>query len=99
MNFIRYIKDLWHGETDPNTIAQAYEDCFNTPPGQKVLEHLVNNVYATVYEGIDPIGLAYHNGRRSVVQDILLNREMAKGFQQTDEPVKTETVNPNRKAA
>lgn len=97
IQFVKYLRSLWHGEENAERIIRAYDECFSTQPGQTVLEHLVNNVYATVYEGDDPIGLAAHNGRRSVVQDILLNIEAAKNREANE--VKVETKDPERKAA
>jgi copper oxidase (laccase) domain-containing protein len=34
-------------------------------------------VYCTIYEGTDPIAAATHNGRRSLVQEILENIDLA----------------------
>jgi hypothetical protein len=45
---------------------------FSTGPGQQVLKHLLDNVYCTIYEGTDPQAALVHNGRRSVVHEILL---------------------------
>lgn len=44
---------------------------FSTPDGQIYLQHLVNNVYATVCYSKDPLDIAAHNARRSVVHEIL----------------------------
>jgi hypothetical protein len=57
---------------------QAYAVTFNTPHGQLVLQHLIDNIYCTVYEGTDPVGLAHHNGQRAVVHSILENIDRAK---------------------
>jgi hypothetical protein len=57
-------------------LAQAYLITFSGP-GQQVLAHLMDEVYCTVYAGRDPLELAYHEGRRSVVQEILENIDMA----------------------
>lgn len=97
MKFIRYLKNLWHGEEDAKRIAKAYHNTFTSIDGAMVLEHLVNNVYATVCDTHDPIALAAHNGRRSVVQDILLNVEAARHPEKAE--VKVETKDPDRKAA
>lgn len=52
-------------------VYNAYMSTFNTPQGQIVLQHLVNNVYAAICYSKDPIEQAAHNGRRSVVHEIL----------------------------
>ena len=52
-------------------VYHAYISTFNTPQGQIVLQHLVNNVYATICYSNDPIEQSAHNGRRSVVQEII----------------------------
>jgi len=38
---------------------------------------LLDAVYCTVYEGRDPIEAAMHTGRRSLVQEILENIDLA----------------------
>lgn len=50
---------------------QAFPATFNSLHGQLVLQYLLDNIYCTVYEGTDPIGLANHNGQRQVVHLIL----------------------------
>ena len=66
----------WQREAQPQ-LAQDYHVTFSTPHGQRVLQHLMDEVYCTVYEGHDPIESAHHNGRRSVVHDILFNLHVA----------------------
>jgi len=66
----------WERTTD-STLAQAYLLTFAGPHGQQVLKHLMDEVYCTVYAGRDPIELAFHEGRRSVVQEILENIDVA----------------------
>lgn len=56
---------------------QSYALTFNTLHGQIVLQHLLDNVYCTIYEGTDPIALAHHNGQRAVIQSILENIDRA----------------------
>lgn len=63
-------------QVDENTL-RAYAVVFSTGDGSRVLQHLVDSVYATVYYGSDPIALAVHNGRRSLVQEILENIDRA----------------------
>jgi hypothetical protein len=52
-------------------VAQDYQATFGTPAGQRVMAHLMDNVYCTIYEGSDPTAAAIHQGRRSVVHEIL----------------------------
>jgi hypothetical protein len=51
--------------------AQDYQMTFGSPAGQRVMAHLMDNVYCTIYEGSDPIMAAHHTGRRSVVHEML----------------------------
>jgi hypothetical protein len=50
---------------------------FSTAQGQLVLQHLLDEVYCQTCPVQDPIALAMHNGRRSVVQEILENIDSA----------------------
>ena len=59
------------------SMAQAYSATFATSYGQQVLQHLLDTVYCQVYEGNDPMQMAMHNGRRSVIQEILENIDHA----------------------
>lgn len=54
-------------------MAQDYQATFGTVSGQRVLAHLMDNVYCTIYVGSDPVQAAHHTGRRSVVHEILEN--------------------------
>ena len=56
-------------------LAQAYQVTFSTAHGRLVLNHLLNEVYCQACPSRDPIDLATHNGRRSVVQEMLENIE------------------------
>lgn len=58
-------------------LDRAYQVTFSTVYGQMVLQHLLNEVYCQVCPTRDPIDLATHNGRRSLVQEILENIERA----------------------
>ena len=53
------------------SIRNAYAVTFSGVYGELVLQHLVDSVYCTTYMGSDPILLAAHEGRRSVIQEIL----------------------------
>ena len=61
----------------PSSLAQDYQVTFSTVQGQRVLQHLMDHVYCSIYEGKDPIEMAIHNGRRSLVQEILENIDLA----------------------
>jgi hypothetical protein len=54
-------------------LVRAYHATFASPQGQLVLQHLLDTVYFSVYEGKDHHEAAVHNARRSVVHEILLN--------------------------
>lgn len=73
LNRIRaWLAHKWGGGVDVS-LAQDYAMTFSTGPGQRVLKHLVDTVYCTVYEGVDPVAAATLNARRSVVHEILYN--------------------------
>ena len=57
-------------------LSMAYAVTFSTEQGRLVLQDLMDSVYCTIYEGTDPIGVAHHNGQRSVVQMILENIDL-----------------------
>ena len=63
--------------TQPDSLIQDYQVTFSTPSGHRVLQHLMDHAYCAVYEGKDPIEMAIHNGRRSIVQEILENLDLA----------------------
>jgi len=72
-----WLRDKWGRGDDAQTLAGNYQATFASEPGQRVLRHLLDNVYCSVYEGKDAIEGAHHNGRRSVIHDILLNIDLA----------------------
>lgn len=63
--------------TLPLDVLRAYAATFSTPDGRVVLQHLMDEVYCTTCPTNDPIALATHNGRRSVVQELLENLDVA----------------------
>jgi hypothetical protein len=73
---LQWLTRKWQRGHDPK-LAQAYQVTFSTIYGQQVLQHLMDNIYCTVYEGKDLMDLAYHNGRRSVIHEILDNLDVA----------------------
>jgi hypothetical protein len=66
----------WQRGLDPG-LAQAYQVTFTSLHGRQVLQHLLDEVYCQTCPVNDPIALATHNGRRSVVQEMLENIDMA----------------------
>jgi len=70
MRFTEWLSQKWRRPLDPH-IRQAYLITFSTPHGRQVLQHLMDEVYCQICNTHDPIMLATHNGRRSLVQEIL----------------------------
>ena len=68
--FREWLSRKWSRQLDAG-LTESYRVVFSGLHGERVLEHLITSVYATVYEGKDSLELAAHNGRRSVVQEIL----------------------------
>ena len=68
----RWVQYKWMSIMHPE-ILRAYHATFSGLEGQRVVQHLLDNVYCTVYEGTDPNAALVHNARRSVVQEILMN--------------------------
>ncbi len=89
MNFVPFLRNLFASPADHSELALDYANTFSGPCGQRVLEHLLNSVYATVYEGRDAVELAHHNGRRAVIQEILENIEVGQSGRKGE--LKTET--------
>lgn len=76
MRFADWLLRKWSRQVDPG-LLQDYQMTFSTASGQRVLQHQIDQVYCTVYEGHDPIEAAHHNGRRSVIHDLLVNLDYA----------------------
>lgn len=53
-------------------IATAYMLTFTTLHGRLVLQHLIDNIYCQTYMGTDVVEMSVHNGRRSVIHEILM---------------------------
>lgn len=62
---------------EQTALLRAYQVTFSTPEGRQVLQHLIDQSYATVCDSNNPIDLAVHNGRRSVIHDLLINLDLA----------------------
>ena len=81
-----WLRDKWsRGDEDAKQLASAYQATFGTEAGFKVLMHLLNEIYCTVLEPGDenstnPLALATHNGRRSMVHEILDNIDLAENI-------------------
>ena len=67
----------WRRIVDNSAIVNAYGIAFSTSAGELVLQHLLDNVYCVVYEGVDPQAALALNHRRAVVHEILLNIDQA----------------------
>ena len=67
----------WRLIYQSDEVVNAYGITFTSPHGQVVLQHLVDNIYCSIYEGNDPNACLTHNGRRSVVHEILMNIDLA----------------------
>jgi len=67
---IEWLIQKWTRKKDDDT-KQAYLAAFSSFHGRVVLDHLLTNIYMTIYEGTDPVAGAIHEGRRSVVHEIL----------------------------
>jgi hypothetical protein len=76
MWWARWLPRKWQPVV-PESVLRAYQVAFSTAEGQVVLQHLIDQVYCQVYTGHDPVELSMHNGRRSVVQEILENIDKA----------------------
>ena len=74
--FIEWLGVKWQARA-PSELVNAYHAAFMSAPGRLVLQDLLDSVYCTIYEGNDPVTLAAHNGRRSVVHEILENIDIA----------------------
>ena len=72
-----WLKTLWTPPKTHKDILLAYSMTFRTPFGAIVLEHLMDEVYCTICPEDSPTALAEHNGRRSVVDEILRNIDTA----------------------
>lgn len=74
--FKEWLTWKWEKEPDP-TLVRSYQVTFSTEHGRRVLQHLMDKVYCTIYEGSDPILMATHNGRRSLLHEILEDIDIA----------------------
>lgn len=71
-----WLTGKWSRTLEPNSL-EDYRIAFNTDSGRRILRQWLDQVYCTVYHGVDPISAAHHNGRRSVIHEILEKLDMA----------------------
>lgn len=86
---IRWLRNMWVPR-DIYELMQSYKVTFSNVHGQRVLYDLIDNVYCKVYEGSDPIMQAKHEGRRSVVDEIIRNVDQAEHPNKYEITVQTE---------
>jgi hypothetical protein len=72
----RWLDFKWRGE-DPAALREAYRATFNSVHGRLVLQHLLDSVYCTAYQGTDPHAALAHSARRSVIEEILRTLDYA----------------------
>ena len=68
-----WFQTRWQPENVDNSLAEAYVVAFSSFHGQRVLQHLFDTVYCTIYTGTNPDEANAINARRSVVHEILVN--------------------------
>ena len=89
----RWLTTKWRLVYNGDEVVQAYGGVFGSPAGQVVLQHLIDNIYCQVVETNDAITLATHNGRRSVVHEILTNIDLAQNRGKYNIAARIESVN------
>lgn len=88
-SFLEWMKHPFQVQ-EGKQLLDDYNVTFSSLHGQRVLQHLLDNVYCTVYIGSDPMELASHNARRSVIQEILTILDQARAPEKYSINVKTE---------
>ena len=73
--FLEWMFHKWQGADAQ--LVESYRVTFSGEHGTRVLQHLLDSVYCTIYEGNDPNEAVAHNARRSVVHEILANIDIA----------------------
>jgi len=74
--FARWLANKWE-RSEQKELENAYRVTFDNVYGRIVLHHWLNNIYCQYSQSTDPIELATHNGRRSVIHEILEALDMA----------------------
>lgn len=77
-------------------MLKHYHACFSSASGQHVLQHFLDSIYCTVYEGSDPQEALIHNARRTVVHEILMNLDAAEHPMKYNPQVQTEEISDAR---
>lgn len=77
--FLEWLTQRWDKRPISADLAQDYRATFSTPSGQRVLKHLLDNIYCRAYEGMDATAAVIHNARRTVLQEILENIDQGEG--------------------
>ena len=72
-----WLSRKWQPQRQQQEILQAYLLTFSTAEGRLVLQHLIDQVYASVCPTNNAIDLALHNGRRSLLHEMLVNIDLA----------------------
>lgn len=62
---------------DAQQLVWDYQEVFSSAAGQRILQHWMDSVYCTTYEGTDVPALWMHTGRRAFVQEVLENLDAA----------------------
>jgi len=81
--FSLWLRDKWsRGDVDAAQLANDYRATFTTQAGNRVLQHMISEIYSTILEPAsvesqNPQALAGHNARRSVIHEILDNIDLA----------------------
>lgn len=83
--FERLLRKWTQRQPDADELFNAYKATFQSMQGQIVLQHLIDQIYSSVSYSKDPIEIAAHNARRSVVQEILDNVYLAAIPQQKEQ--------------
>lgn len=71
----RWFSRKWQ-PIDPQ-LAEDYRLTFSGLHGERVLQHLLDNVYCQICPSTNPNDVIAHNARRSVIQEILENIDQA----------------------
>ena len=88
----RWMKHRWMVYTRLE-LLRAYKVTFNSLHGQMVLQHLLDSVYCDVSPTTSAEDALVHNARRSVVQEILENLDVAEHPSKYTVNVQTEEQN------
>lgn len=67
----------WKYDRNSEQLVNDYHVCFSTEQGRRVLNHLIDTIYCSVYEGNKLEECMAFNARRSVIHEILQNIDYA----------------------